>query len=160
MQVHRSMKLIKAVIATLLILAAGCDEKTSRAQHASPPEDRRCMFPHGSVAGAHCRVPLYAVLASPDAFIGKKVLTYGFLEVTESDAQLSPSRVTGGVRDSISCIYMKRFRNGANNYTPIKKPGVYSVEIAGTLRPPRRNICSAILEDVTIIDSFEEESDS
>lgn len=153
---HHLKMFARIIAAALISISIGGCKKADSDRRIEAADNEQCSFSHSALSGNHCRISIYAAIVDPDKYVGKKILTYGFISFTKEGSLLVPRSDQAGVMDSISCIYMERFENGTGNNNPVRQPGLYSVEIAGTLQPARRNVCAASLDGAVIIDSTPE----
>lgn len=135
------------------VLLVACQKQVAPTESSrSSRAAMRCDFTTGAVRGNYCKTPIYALLANPPLYDGKRVFTYGYL-VTDGEAfELKPDPRWRRVPDMASCIQISGYGKNDEDAKPLKPLSVYSVALGGTFHVASSHMCGGTLQGVDISD--------
>ena len=136
------------IIATILLLSPAA---------ASDPGTQECQSKRGGDLLSHCEVSIYALVAAPEAYAGKRIFTVGYLVHEKHGSRylgLAPTPAALNANDFLSCFrVVAHTATSAVGRDPYPdKPGIYMTEISGRLELTPGDFCRGELHDARLYD--------
>lgn len=115
----------------------------------------QCGFRASGFSGEACKTSFVAVLAYPEKYLGKRVVTYAYMHI-EQDGNKFTFMLEPRIRsapDLASCVQMEGQSTQDDRSLSNLEPGaIYSVSFAGTFKAAKNYICAGVFENVDFQD--------
>lgn len=147
-----SWKRTNLISLTLAAFVAGCSHEEPATTARVEAAEQCPRFTTGAVKGMYCQVSVFALLADPARYAGRKVFTYGYL-VKTNDGQFTLVVEPRYRRapDVVSCIGIHGLDAGSDERLEEMVPlRFYSVALGGTFSRLPPGACVGQLEAVEV----------
>ena len=141
---------VVAVLATLISACSGTSNQSAASAKASSAQRKDCDFSHAKVSGVFCHKSIFALIASPEKYYGKKIFTYGYLRKNPNGTfSLAVTPESPKVVDFASCLLVKPGNSDA--YSEVVEGKVYSASVSGEIQHSHTNVCAGEIVRAKII---------